>query len=470
MRFFGKWLSVFLGLTVVTAGAYAHKADYAMTGVTIIDVRDGSLHPNQTIFVDDGVITTIEPTSDTPSHDAKTFIDHTGKFAIPALWDMHVHFRGEGLERENELFLSHFTGFGITGVRDAAGDLPEAVTKWRDEVNAGSRKGPRIFTSLQKLDGPNAAWPGSIALETPEDIVPARNTLKAGNPDFIKVYDSRLNHELYLLTLKAIENNGFKSAAHMPFAVAFRDAVNAGLDSIEHALYLHKAASPEDGDAAAALVRGERGNGVVGRLLGSYDETYFKETLNLMKNKGMAVTATLYVDHLLRFFDENDHATDARLSIIPEGIIKTYEGRITRAKARSAERIEADHTRMNATLSLMPMVAESGVMILAGSDTGAFNSYVYPGDSLHQEMQLMVEAGVPALTALQAATVNGAKWLGQSGKHGTLEVGKVADILILSANPLVDINNTRAIEGMLQGGFYYTGEGLEALRNKKLDD
>jgi imidazolonepropionase-like amidohydrolase len=443
------------------------QVDLALHGLNIINVADGTILKDHSIMIDDGKIVGIVSATKRDGILAKNHQAHSGAYAIPALWDMHVHFRGgPELVKSNEGFLKQFVGFGITGVRDAGGDMPMEVLKWRSEIIAGTRVGPEIYTSLQKLDGLKAGWPGSIPLETEADIEPALDKLVGDGADFIKVYTSTLDNNLFLPTVRATEARGLQVGGHVPFAIPMRDVVDAGYDHIEHAMYLHKAASPRDKELSdAAFADRAAGRGMFEKLINSFDKDHAMAEFAYMAAQGTAVTPTLYVDHLLRYLDTNDHTDDLWLGEIPADIADTYKGRVAGAMRRDAARIAADHARIAETMSLVPMAAEAGMTILTGSDTGAFNSYVYPGDSLHQEMRIMVEAGLTPLKALQGATITGAKFMGLDDVRGTIEVGKIADILILSHNPLDDINNTRTFKALIDGGTSYNAGALARLRN-----
>lgn len=477
-RFSRIWAGGLLALAAMlsTTAAPARSVDLVITGVNVIDVATGNIIPDRAIVISGDTIVEIRPTGDLSGIEAGRVVDHSGQYAMPGLWDMHIHLRGPGLVAENEAFLGQFLGHGITGVRDAAGDLAGAVAAWRREIAAGERLGPVIFTSLRKLDGKNAVWPGSIAIETVADIAPALDTLTGAGADFIKIYDSRLDPDLYLAILRQAEARGLRTSAHLPFAVAFEDALDAGLDNIEHALYLHKAASIRDREISAELKAARQtgrntGFGTVfSALLDSFDRDRAMRIFAKMKARGMSVTPTLYVDRLLRFLDQDDHLGDPGLKQIPAAVIETYRRRVQAAARRTPQAIERDHRRMNATLGLMPLIREAGVMVLAGSDSGAFNSYVYPGDSLHRELALMVAAGFTPLDALRAATINGARWLAVDKRYGTLAAGKAADILILEANPLDDISNTRRAAALVTAGRYLDSDRLKSLRTLDPDD
>ncbi len=447
------------------------SADLVITNVNVIDVLSGDIHTNQTLVIRDGLIADILQAGNAGDFAGAKMVDHSGHYAMPGLWDMHIHIRGgPDLVDDNERLLTRYLGYGVTGVRDAAGDLSDEVLAWREAVAAGRMEAPVIFTSLRKLEGPTGGWPGSLRIDNESDIDTALDTLSSDHPDFIKIYSSSIAPGLYLESIRKAEKRGFKTAAHMLFSVPFEDTIAAGLDSIEHALYLHKAASTED-RAISSDVRKARegGNGSEAgdpfvRMMASYDRDHAFLVFKDLARRGVAVTPTLYIDHLLRFLDENDHMDDPELAQIPAAIRETYQGRVEGALRRSPEAIERDHRRMQATIALTGLAHEAGVTLLAGSDTGASNSYVYPGDSLHQELRMLVEAGLSPLDALRAATVNGARWLDQTERYGSIEKGKAADILILEKNPLEAIENTRSAAALIRAGAYMDADKLRSLR------
>lgn len=451
--------AVILSTFLISCGQ-SPTVDLAINNVNVIDVLTGEVTHNQTILIKGDKIANIIDSSDFDVVSARTTMDQSGGYAIPGLWDMHIHLRGQGLASENREMLNHYLGYGITAVRDAAGDLPEDVIKWRRDINSGHMVGPKIFTSLQKLDGVDASWAGSIPVTTLDEIGPAIEELIPSDPDFYKIYTSRLDSKLFLPMVRAIREKGYKVTAHLPLDIAFDDAIEAGLSGIEHAMYLHKAASINDNALSKALREGAGRRGFT-PFIETFDRDHALKTFRKMAKSGMAITPTLYVDYLLSFLDENDHKGDVELLNIPLNFQQTYEGRVNRAAQKTAENWESDHARMKETMSLTPLLEEAGVLVLAGSDSGAFNSYTYPGDSLHQELRLLVESGMSTLGALQAATINGAKWLEVESQFGSLEVGKAADILILGSNPLEDINATREAVGLIRAGQYISTEQLQ---------
>ena len=147
-----------------SANVSAQTPDLAITNARIVNLDSGDASERQTILISDGRILSIKPARQIDG--ARETLDAHGSYVIPGLWDMHVHFR-QGLEgsvdltEANALLLPQFIGYGVTSIRDAGGDMPAAVLRWREEIAAGARIGPRIYTSLRKFDSPGSMWPGA---------------------------------------------------------------------------------------------------------------------------------------------------------------------------------------------------------------------------------------------------------------------------------------------------------------------
>ena len=468
-------LCLLLGLAHNAARAFDSVDDdrtWAVTGVAVVDVQTGAVRDDQTIIVRRGLIEWIGPERAAQLPDGTLTVDERGRYAIPGLWDMHVHLRGgPSLEAANKIWLRQYLGFGVTSVRDAGGDLPDAVLRWKRAIARGTLYGPRIFTSLRKIDGPAGAWEGSIPVSSSRDVPRALDQLQAAGADFIKVYDGSIDPQLYLEVLAEAERRGLRTAAHVPLSVPFEDAINAGLDSVEHAFHLLKAANPQDRAVSRRFAR----EGIpedfepyfvaVSALGKQADEGHARRMFREMAARGTALTPTLYIRHAWNGVTRPDDGQDApRYRATPPAIRKTYSIAMEIFADRTAEQRASDLRLENLSLRLTRLAAEEGVTILAGSDTGAENPLVYPGDSLQHELQTLVDAGLTPLRALQAATIEPARWFGKADELGTLDDGKAADFVILDANPLDDIANTRAIAAVVQQGVFFDRDELAELR------
>lgn len=434
------------------AGAQAGTADLLIVDASVVDVVSGNVTPHQSIAIRGNTIVAITGSRRSARIVAQRTVDAGGRFVVPALWDMHVHFGGgPALIAENRALLPLYLAHGIVAVRDAAGDLSESVFAWRDSIARGLIDGPTLFTSGPKLEGRNSVWPGDTEVDTRAGVDSALSSLQARGADFVKLTDNTLKPELFRYALGAIRQRGMRSSAHIPAAVTVRDAVTLGLSSIEHLSYAVRAGAERDGKPAT------------GDMLATFDSATAMATYRLMATRGTAITPTLHISRTLAWLDTDTHAGDPYLQYIGPGLQATYQGRVIRAAQADAAAIARRHRTYEFTSARLPMLQAAGVQILAGTDAGFLNSFDYPGIGLHDELQRMVEAGLTPLQALRGATINGARFLGKAGRHGTVARGKSANLLLLDRNPLLDITATRGIHGLVHNGRYRDRAELDAL-------
>ncbi|WP_305013395.1 amidohydrolase family protein [Hymenobacter mellowenesis] len=443
--------------------------DVVVNHVTIVDVATGQLRPNQVVAIARGKIVEVQP-ADKDSYAAKQYVNGNGRYLIPGLWDMHVHFRGgDSLVAANKKSLTLYLAHGITTVRDCGGDMTTSVLQWRADMDAGKYAGPRIFTSGPKIDGPGAYWPGSLEVETPAQIGKALDSLQRLKVDYVKIYDSKISGEAYLNTISQAQRRGLKTTGHMPYSVTLSDAVKRGLDATEHLYYVFKACSGKE-DSLTALVRASlqtpKPLGLFAMLPAVYD-TYSpaaaSRIFKLMARRHTAAVPTLYIGQTLAGLPDNDHARDTLLAYIDPKIQATYARRAASARQQPLAARQFSQKLETKFRSLVPQMQAAGVPILAGSDSGPFNSFVYPGASLQEELVLLVRAGLTPLQALQAATTNGAKFMGVAERTAAIAVGRDADLVLLTANPLENIANIRQIDAVISRGKAYPAAALANL-------
>ncbi|MEP7380170.1 MAG: amidohydrolase family protein [Gemmatimonadota bacterium] len=426
--------------------------DLLLTRARVVDVRTGAVRAEQALAIrGDSIIAVGELTALRRYRPARV-VDVAGRYVLPALWDMHMHFGGgDSLIAENRLLLPLYVANGIVAVRDAAGDLSSTVLAWRDSVARGTLAGPMIFTSGPKLEGINSIWPGDLEVGTRAEVDAGLDSLQAMRVDFVKLTDNTLAPDLFRYALGEITKRGLRSSAHIPASVPVREAVTLGLGSIEHLSYAIRAGTERPGAPPSRDV------------IADFDEATAVTTYRLMAERGTAITPTLNISRVLAWLDTEDHSRDDYLRYIGPGLQATYTWRVERAATADSTAIARRHALYTFTASKLPLLQRAGVLILAGTDAGFLNSYDYPGIGLHDELALMVKAGLTPLVALQAATLNGARFLGVDARHGTLEVGRAADILVLDRNPLADISATRGIHGLVQRGRYLDRAALDAM-------
>ncbi|SHK31680.1 Imidazolonepropionase [Maribacter aquivivus] len=435
----------------------------------LIHLKDGSVSISN-ILINDNRIVKITSDADLTTIEAKSVIDATGKFIVPGFWDNHTHFRGgDSLISANKNFLKLFMANGITTVRDAGGDLTSSVLEWRTAIADNELVGPTIFTSGPKIDGPGGTWAGSLEVDTDEDISKALDSLQAIPSDFVKIYDSRISAENYLKVIQEAEKRNLITSGHMPFTVELDATIEAGIDAVEHLYYIMKGSSSQEKEITQQLINKEIGFWDAMPLLqSSYSDATAFKTFKHLKSKNVFVVPTLHIGVVLSYLDEVDHTNDDYLKYMSNGIQQTYKGRIDRVK-NSTEQQVADRKALDDFFGELAFkLNENGVSLLAGSDSGAYNSYTYPGISLHKEMEAMVATGISPLDALKSSAYNGAKFLKQDSNYGTVSESKIADIVLLNTNPLENIKNTKDIFMVLSNGNQHTKIDLDNLLNSAI--
>ena len=449
-----------------TPAIAAERADLLIRHATIVDVAGGKTLAEQAIAVRGGDIIDVgEDAALSGRYEATHSIDASGKFVMPGLWDMHVHFGGgPELIEENKSLLPLYVAYGVTTVRDAAADLSGSVLQWRGDVAAGRLLGPTIYTSGPKLEGYKPLWKGTIEVGTPAEVDAALDRLQAMKVDFVKITDNTLKPEIFAYGLKAAKARGLKTSAHTPFAFTIEQAAEAGLSSVEHLDYLIKAGSPQEASIGADYVAGKLSYGEASdKFVESFDPAYAKATYARLAKLGLYVTPTLNMSRILAHLDREDHRNDPALAYIGPGLRKTYEWRVERAAKSTPEQVAARHKEYELSVKVLPMLRDAGIPILAGTDAGYLNSFNYPGQRLHDELERYVEAGLTPREALASATITGPAFLGHSDRYGALTKGKAADILILDANALLDIKATRTVRGVVLHGKWLDRAALDSL-------
>jgi imidazolonepropionase-like amidohydrolase len=239
---------------------------------------------------------------------------------------------------------------------------------------------------------------------------------------------------------------------------------NAGLGSVEHQAYLLRAATPRERELTAQVAEGKLTSRDATRLsLESYDEAVARAAFRRMAAAGTAIVPTLYGSMVTAYLDQDDHAADRYLRYIGKGLRATYDWRVQRAAKDDAAAIALRKAIFEKSAALLPLLVQEGVNIVAGTDAGFLNSFDYPGQSLHDEIALYVKYGLTPAQALQSAVVAGPRLLGKLDRYGSVADGKVADLLVLDADPLQDISATRKIHLVFSRGAMLNRARLDRL-------
>jgi len=400
-------------------------------------------------------------------------IDVTGKYLIPGLWDMHVH------EWNKESFFPLFIANGITGVRDMFSPLPP-IKQWRPEIAAGTTIGPHIFAAGIFVDGPYPfCKPCTIAVSNAEEGRKAVLKVKEMGADFIKVY-SMLPRDAYFAIADEAKRQHMVFAGHVPEFVSAAEASDAGQKSIEHLMGILVACSAKEAELRKTNEAKLRAEGIRAdtamleqvAALDSFDEKKASALFARFVRNGTWMCPTLTVLRAVAFSGEADFRNDPRIKYIPNSLKQPFWEDAFGWKEHTPDFNAQARRVFQKQLEVVGMMNRAGVRIVAGTDTA--NPYVFPGFSLHEELALLVQAGLTPGEALRTATINPAKYFDMQRSLGTVEKSQIADLVLLDANPLMDINNTRKIAAVIVGGRYFPKEKLEqmladveAIANKK---
>ncbi len=441
--------------------------DLLIVNASIVDVKSGEVSVGKLIGITNDTIRMVDNMDHENKFESTIKLDAENNYVMPGLWDMHVHFRGgDTLIDENKNLLPLFLAYGVTTVRDAGGDMTASVMGWQEQIKQRTLLGPNIYTSGPKLDGANPAWEGSLKVETHDDIKKAIDSLDLLGVDYVKMYDGSLTKEAFYGIIQEAEKRSLKTTGHMPLSADILKAARLGLDGSEHMYYVLKSCSP----AQDSLTRLNIGFGMIETILGTYDPILARQVFLELGAQGFYVTPTNAVVKVLSDVSERDHSKDSLLAYIGEGIIKTYQNRVEGAKkARALGRRNLYQDILSLSTQYIPEMNRAGINILTGSDSGAFNSYCYPGESLIKELILLVESGLTPQQALKASIINGPHFFGLDDFYGSIAAGKVADIIVLRKNPLDDIENTKTLAKLIKGGKVYDIKEIHAIL-KSLND
>lgn len=434
----------FLLLTaMISCNSEPEDVDLLITNATVLDIEQNKKWINRLVAIRNDTIIAVKTMRDSDDFKASETFDAQGNFVMPGLWDNHVHFRGgDTLVSENKDLLPLFLKYGITTVRDAGGDISKSVFEWKEQIENAELDGPRIFSSGPKLDGKDPAWPGSISVNTEADVKMALDSLEKMNADYVKIYDGSITKEMYYEIIKEAEKRKMKVTGHMPMSADVTEAVKFGLDGTEHLYYIMKAASAKKDSIEEA----ESGYSMIIPLAKTYNDSVGKIVFDELAEEDFYVTPTLYIGSVLKKLADADHSQDELLEFIGPGIQETYQGRIMSAKrAKESGSSMRDYTEDVFQKMIRPMY-DSGIKIMAGSDCGPYNSFVYPGESLHQELKALVDAGLNTQEALLTSIRNGPRFFDLQNTYVRVEKGRIGDLIILSENPMENIENLGSIK------------------------
>ena len=438
--------------------------------VTVIDATGAPPQPDKTVVIEGDRIVRISSGQSVPPAENAETVDARGLYLIPGLWDMHVHVWDANVAFP--LFLAN----GVTAVRNTGGHA-EDLQHWRKDIMAG-RVGPNLIACGPVLDGDPPIHPDhSVVVHNATEGRAAVDRLQADGWDFLKVYDN-LPRDAYFSIAAEAKTRHIPFVGHVPLSVTAIEASNSGQKSIEHLDGLAYVTSPLGEQFRRARLErigkpaqpGEmmklplRIADEINQLADTYDETRASNLFTLLARNQTWQVPTLSVAHVFGSVGSQAIYQDSRLQYVSPQIRESWQNNPI-VHIEIPEYVAGRKRAFEEALHMTRAAHKAGVPFLAGTDSGGV-PYLYYGFSLHDELALLVQADFTPMEALQAATLKPAQFLGIADQLGTITEGKQADLVLLEANPLDDIRNTRRIRAVVVRGHYLDRAALDALLNQ----
>ena len=460
--------------------------------VAVVDVETGQVRMDQSVHIAGDRIVGISPSGAEP-HATASVVDGQDGYLIPGLWDMHVH----GLQPSRWDWGSLLmVANGVTGMRNPATTRPLAdIATIRSDVAAGRVIGPRFIAAGPLIDGlPPIFGDEFPTVGSPEEMRALIASFHEQGADFIKIY-TRLDRESFYAAIDEAGKRGLPVAGHVPLSVTVAEASDAGMKSVEHSYRHRMACVPAETEIRSMLTEQIRAQADEdwSRYV-EIEESTWQLGLDYSSDKTVALGERLArngtwfvptaVEMRSRFRPEHiseesfdELFSDARLEYFPPATVTAWRDQLCHERgylwgranysgdpekvgtqiADDREREVANRLRMTGDLHA------AGAGICAGTDASFNFPLVMMGFSLHEELELMVQSGLTSLQALQTATLNPARFLDATDRLGTIAEGKVADLVLLDANPLEDIRNTTRIRAVVLNGKPFDRTALDQL-------
>ncbi len=395
--------------------------DLVVYNISVIDVQHSRVLPGQTIYIQGNKIAKIERSKATKKIVSDTIIDGTGKFILPGFWDMHIHICWK--DNLNGLFTT-LLNYGITGVRDMGGNT-SILNKFKQQVKNSPHSGPEIFGAGPMLDGEEPVHVDFSVPLTSKNVRHVLDSLYAEKADFLKVYSLLPRTILDSISAYSKERN-IPFAGHVSEYLTPEEASKLGQKSFEHLNRLEDLL--KDTSRLSAFIR-----------LAKSNNTWLCPTLMIYKRKSEFANNEFYVHPLI-------NELDVDLIHEWEQVKKNRQNKVL-----TQEGVLHAQNRFENQKKLVKSFYDGGVPLLLGTDFAGMQ-FIYPGYSLHEEMALLQSIGIPTFEILKMATINPAEFFGITELYGTVEKKKMADLIILNENPIVNISNTLNIKMVLKAG------------------
>ena len=415
---------------------------------TIIDPDSPTVRADQAVVVRGSRIERVGPSATVRPPDGARVIDATGKYLIPGMWDMHVHVDVTG----GRPLLGLFVAAGVTGVRDMNGDLAR-LRGWQREIAAGTLAGPRMVVSGPYITGRASPLPHLLAL-TPAEGERAVDSLARIGVDFIKVHN-RLSPETSAAIGRAAARHGMVVAGHVSLPLSPLDAARSGVRSEEHLYAFPNWCSPADSAVIAGAT--ELQQYVMGRCTSEPQAAMYVA----LAREQTWITPTLGVQQGLAELRVPIVRGDSTAQYYSDALLERLAEEFELPPAPPAAAVAAGQRLFERRLALVGALHRAGVRLLGGTDSPL--TVGGPGASLVGELEWLVRAGLTPREALRTVTTEPARYFA-ADSLGSVSAGRVADLVLLDADPLEDVANVRRIALVMSNGRLFEARDLERLR------
>jgi imidazolonepropionase-like amidohydrolase len=446
-----------------------------LSRVTVIDVAGGSVKPEMTVIIAGDRIEAVGPFSTVRTPGNALVVDARGKFLIPGLWDPHYHLAHEySANWARDVSLPLLVANGVTGVRDMGGDF-ELIKALRKEIAAGILPGPRIVAAGPQLTGTSKDSVQFLASNNADAARRSGIYLKQAGADFIKV-QSMVPRDAYFAIADEAKRQGLPFVGHVPELITAIQASDAGPRSMEHSMGIWQSCSSTEPELRKSMTEALKDTKttpdyIFARMsfglpprgtLDTFSDAKASHLFERFARNGTAQVPTLVEEQSFALVVSNRLMDQRGMNFVPLSMQKPWDlpNILTPLSAEDRQDLVKIVPMM---LDVVGRMHRAGVRILAGTDAPWL---VVPGFSVHDELFLLVEAGLTPADALRAATLDTAQFLGLQNSLGTIEGGKLADLVLLDANPLEDISNTQKISGVFTQGHYFDRQALDGLLRK----
>lgn len=457
--------------------------DILIENVSVIDAKDG-MRVAQSVSIKGSQILSVTDFDPQTARDATIVIDGSGQFLIPGLWDEHVHVTFDP-DIDYSTFFPLAMGHGVTSLRDTGGHL-DRLAPARETADSDPLA-PDLYVSGPLIDGPLRVYAGqtpfhpdiSVGVSSESQAEDMVDQLADAGVDFVKAYEM-LSPTVFSALVARAHERGLPVAGHAPLSMTAFEAASVGTDDMQHLRNLELACAPdaasmlserltiiEENDAPhPAILRTNIHRAQRTRAVGSLVETSCDDLIAHLAENNVAQTPTLAASRFLTHGLYGDPAYTASFSLLPEPTRSQWPERSARFSRPSEDEAVLAHDAW--MQDMVASLSKSGVPIIAGTDAPI--GFLTPGASLHRELQLLVEAGLTPLQALEAATLAPAAFFGIEDQQGLIRADMRADLVLLRSNPLIDISNSTSVESVIKDGRLIERETLDQLLATHADE